>query len=339
MTHERRVSQRTSCAASGYARVLGMALDPALDPQLGDLIALIASAGHPPMWQGTVEQARRGYRTLCVDLRDDAVLPEVYDVRDITVPGAAGDLAARVYRPTEGPLPTTVFFHGGGWVIGDLDTHDLACRQIARECETVVVSVDYRLAPEHRFPAAVEDAIASARWVAEHTGDFGGTDRVGVAGDSAGGNLSAVVAQVFRDEQRPLAGQLLIYPATDAGGDFPSHRENADGYFMDTASVIWFLQQYAGLDADLTDPRLSPAHGDLTGLAPAVIAAAAFDPLRDHGTSYAEKLQAAGVEVELLTFPGLIHGFIDMGRFSKAAQAALEEIYATFRGVLHGSRH
>lgn len=315
-----------------------MALDPALDPQLAELLGFIASAGHPPMWQGTPQQARQGYRTLCVDLRDAALLPEVHDVRDITVPGADGDLAARVYRPAEGPLPTTVFFHGGGWVIGDLDTHDLACRQIARECETVVVSVDYRLAPEHRFPAAVEDAIASARWIAEHTDDFGGTDRVGVAGDSAGGNLSAVVAQVFRDEHRPLAGQLLIYPATDAGGDFPSHTENAEGYFMDTPSVIWFLQQYVGPDADLADPRLSPAQGDLSGLAPAVIATAAFDPLRDHGTSYAEKLRAAGVEVELLAFPDLVHGFIDMGRFSKAAQAALEETYATFREVLHRSR-
>ena len=317
-----------------------MALDPALDPQLGELLALIESAGHPPMSQGTPAQARRGLRTLSVDLRDPSLLPQMYDVREVAVPGGDGPLPARVYRPADGPLPTVVFFHGGGFVIGDLDTHDLVCRTIARDCEAVVVSVDYRLAPEHPFPAAAEDALASARWVAEHVTDpaaqLGGTDRLAVAGDSAGGNLAAVVTQAFRDEGRPLAGQLLIYPATDSDTDFPSYTENAEGYFLGTADAIWFFQHYAGASVDTADPRISPARGNLAGLAPAVIVAAQFDPLRDHATSYAEKLRAAGVEVELLSFPGLIHGFVDMARHSQAADAALAETYSAFRGLLHG---
>lgn len=320
-----------------------MALDPALDPQLASMLEFIAAAGYPPMWQGTPESARRGFRAMCVDLRDASILPEMLDVRETTVPGAEGDLAARVYRPKQGPLPTLVFFHGGGFVIGDLDTHDLTCRSIARECDAVVVSVDYRLAPEHPFPAAAHDAIAAARWIADHEGDFGGDGRVAVGGDSAGGNLSAVVAQTFRDDGRPLAGQLLIYPSTHAGGDFPSYVENAEGYFLDVPSMLWFFQHYVGGEIDaadprLTDPLLNPALGDLSGLAPAVVAVAQFDPLRDDGVAYAEKLREAGGDVHLLSFPGLIHGFVDMGRYSQAAGAALEETYATFRGVLHGPR-
>ena len=312
-----------------------------LDPQLADLLALMAAADQPPMWQQTPAEARRAFRRLAVDLRDPALLPEVAEVRETTVPGAAGDLAARVYRPEEGPLPTVVFFHGGGWVIGDLDTHDLTCRTLALTSRAVVVSVAYRLAPEHPFPAAVEDAVAAARWVAEHDADpaagLGGTGRVAVAGDSAGGNLSAVVAQAFRDEARPLAGQLLVYPATDPGGDHPSLTENAEGYFLDAATMHWFFQQYAGGGPlDLTDPRLSPMRGEPAGVAPAVVVVAQYDPLRDDGAAYARRLEAAGVPVALRTFPGLIHGFVDMGRFSRAAQAAVEETFGLFGELLHG---
>jgi len=313
-----------------------------VDPQIATLLDFLAAAGGKPMWEGTPQEARQGFRTLTVDLRDPGAVPDVASVEDTTVPGAAGDLPARVYRPAAdgsvaaGPLPTLVLFHGGGFVIGDLDTHDLTARALANGCQAVVVSVDYRLAPEHPFPAAADDAVAAARWVADHLDELGGDDRLAVTGDSAGGNLSAVVAQTFRDEGRALAGQLLIYPATDMGGSYPSHVENAEGYFLDAPTMAWFLQQYAGAADDLADPRLSPLRGDLAGVAPAVVVVAELDPLRDDGLAYAAALDAAGVPVEVRTFPGLIHGFVDMGRHSATAQAAIDETCELFRKVLHG---
>lgn len=308
-----------------------------LDPQIATLLQFLASAESAPMAESGPEDARRGLRTLSVDLRDPAAVPDVHGVEETTVPGAEGELPARVYRPdVEGPLPTVVLLHGGGFVIGDLDTHDLFARVIANGCSAVVVSVAYRLAPEHPFPAAPDDAVAATRYVADHLADFGGDGRVAVAGDSAGGNLSAVVAQAFRDEGRSLTGQLLVYPVTDMAGSYPSHTDNGEGLFLDAASMAWFQQMYAGHVADFGDPRLSPLHGDLTGLAPAVVVVAEFDPLRDDGLAYAEALAAAGVPVEVRTFPGLIHGFVDMGRHSAAAQQALDETCALFRRVLHG---
>ena len=308
-----------------------------VDPQIAVLLDVIASVEAKPMSEGTPEEARAGFRTLTVDLRDPAAVPAVASVEDTTVPGAAGDLPARVYRPDgAGPLPTILLLHGGGFVIGDLDTHDSPARTLANGCAAVVVSVAYRLAPEHPFPAAVDDAVAAARHVAAHLAELGGDDRLAMAGDSAGGNLSAVVAQTFRDDGRPLAGQLLIYPVTDMTGEHPSHAENAEGFFLDLATMEWFLRQYAGHLADHADPRLSPLHGDLGGLAPAVVVVAEFDPLRDDGLAYAQALAAAGVPVQVRTFPGLIHGFVDMGRHSTAAQEALDETCALFRKVLHG---
>jgi acetyl esterase len=313
-------------------------LDPRLDPELAGVLAFLAASGNPPMHEGTPAQARRGFRTLTVDLRDPASVPDVASVVDTTVPGGEGDRPARVYRPHEGPLPTVLLFHGGGWVIGDLDTHDVMARDLATLCDCVVVSVDYRLAPEHPFPAAVDDSLAATRWAVSHLAELGGTDRLGVAGDSAGGNLAAVVAQTLRDEGTPLAAQLLVYPGTDMSGDFPSRTENAEGYFLDLPLMLWFAAQYVGDAAPetLTDPRLSPLLGRLDGVAPAVVAVAQFDPLRDEGTAYAEALRAVGVPVELASFDGLIHGFVDMGRMSKAARAAVEETCRLFRGLLHG---
>ena len=309
-------------------------LDPALDPHLAGLLALMA--GGTPMHESTPEVARKMFRTLTVDLRDPSALPAVASVRDLTVPGGAGDLAARLYRPADGPLPTVVLFHGGGWVIGDLDTHDLMARTIATACDAVVLSVDYRLAPEHPWPAAVDDALAATRWAAAHLADLGGTDVLAVAGDSAGGNLAAVVTQVFRDEGLPLAAQLLVYPATDLLSELPSRTENASGYFLDDATMVWFAGHYLGDDATLdpADPRLSPLNGDLTGLPPAVVVTAQFDPLRDEGMAYAEALATAGVPVEARVFDGMIHGFVDMGRHSPAAQAAVEETCALFGDLL-----
>jgi acetyl esterase len=316
---------------------------PGLDPQIAGLLKLLAAGGGKGMHEGTPEQARRQLRVLAVDLRDPASVPEVASVTETVVPGGAGPVAARIYRPRAeaGPLPTVVFFHGGGWVIGDLDTHDLTCRTIAVRCDAVVVSVDYRLAPEHPFPAAVDDALAATRWAAAHLGDLGGNDVLGVAGDSAGGNLSAVVAQVLRDEGVALGGQLLIYPGTDLLADLPSRTENAQGYFLDMPTMAWFAKHYlsghddSGRAHDPTDPRLSPLRGDVTGVAPAVVVVAQFDPLRDEGTAYAEALAAAGVPVLVEEFAGLIHGFVDMGRHSPAAQAAVERTCELFRAVLH----
>jgi len=306
----------------------------ALDPELATLLDFLAAAGTPPMWQQTAADARAGFRTLCVDLRDPSILPEMASVEDSSVPGPAGPVPVRIYRPhtDQDALPTVAFFHGGGWVIGDLDTHDLTCRTIAAECAAVVVSVDYRLAPENPYPAAVDDALAAASWIADHLGDLGGNDALGVAGDSAGGNLSAIVAQELREH---VTAQLLIYPATDVPGEYASRVDNAEGYFLDVATMAWFMQQYVPEGTDLTEPRLSPLHGDLTGLAPAVVVVAELDPLRDEGKAYAEALTAAGVPVTLRQFESLIHGFVDMGRHSKAAQAAVDETCALFRDLLH----
>jgi acetyl esterase len=310
-----------------------------LDPQLAAVLEFLAAAGRPPMSEGTPEMARAGFRALTVDSRPADVLPPAASVEDITVPGGDGERPARVYRPsTPGPLPTIVLLHGGGFVIGDLDTHDLTARTLANGCEAVVVSVDYRLAPENPWPAGVEDAIAATRWAASTLSTLGGDSRLAVAGDSAGGNLSAVVAQTMRDEGIELAGQLLIYPVTDRRGSYASHTENATGYFLDVDTMEWFDQQYVGhlTDVDAADPRLAPLHGDLTGLAPAVVVVAEFDPLRDDGLAYAAALSDAGVPVEVRTFDGMIHGFADMGRHSPGAQAAVDETTALFRKVLHG---
>ena len=306
----------------------------ALDPELATLLDFLEAAGTPPMSEQTPADARAGFRALCVDLRDPSLLPEMADVEDRTIPGPAGEIAIRIYRPiTDKPaLPTVAFFHGGGWVIGDLDTHELTCRTIATACETVVVSVDYRLAPEAPYPAAVDDALAAGSWIAEHLADLGGNGMLGVAGDSAGGNLAAVVAQEQRDT---VGAQLLIYPATDVPGEYASRVDNAEGYFLDTATMVWFMEQYVPAGTELTEPRLSPLYGDLAGLAPAVVVVAEHDPLRDEGKAYAEGLIAAGVPVELRQFDSLIHGFVDMGRHSKAAQAAVDETCSLFRELLH----
>lgn len=311
-----------------------------LDPHLAGLLELIAAAGQPPMSQQTPEAARAGFRVMTVDLRDPASVPEVASVEDVEVPGGDGPRPARVYRPgADGARPTIVMFHGGGFVIGDLDTHDVMARTLAVGCDAVVVSVDYRLAPEHPWPAGVEDALAATRWAASALDALGGDARLAVAGDSAGGNLAAITAQALRDDGVALAGQLLIYPVTDPGGQHPSHAENGTGYFLDLDTMIWFDHQYVGhlADLDRTDPLLAPYHGDLAGLAPTVLVVAEFDPLRDDGLAYARALEEAGVPVEVRTYPGMIHGFADMGRHSPGAQAAVDDTVALFRTVLHGS--
>jgi acetyl esterase len=308
-----------------------------VDPHIAALLAVLDRAGMPPMYEGTPEEGRAQYLALTHGARTPEQVVPVGSTEDRTVPGAHGELRARVYRPEgEGPFPTVAFFHGGGWVIGDLDTHDNQAREVCRGSRAVVVAVDYRLAPEHPFPAAADDAVAAARWVATHLDELGGDARMAVAGDSAGGNLAAVVAQTLHADGTPLAGQFLIYPAVDAAGEYPSRAENATGYFLEQPTMDWFYGHYAGAWDDTKDPRLSPLHGDLSGLPPAVIVTAEFDPLRDEGEAYGEALRAAGVPAEVRRYDGMIHGFFGMGTASPAAQAAIEESCARFGELLHG---
>jgi acetyl esterase len=307
-----------------------------LDPQIAGLLEFLAAAG-TPMHEGTPAQARAAFRALAVDARPAGSVVQVGSVSEVVVPGPAGDLAGRVYRPeSSDPAPTVVLFHGGGWVIGDLDTHDSMARSICRDCEAVVLSVDYRLAPEAPFPAAVEDALAATRWARDHLAELGGSDVLAVAGDSAGGNLAAVVAQQLRDAGGPaLAAQLLVYPATDVLGDYASRIDNAEGYFLDVPLMLWFMEQYVADPAHHDDPRLSPLRAtSLEGLPPAVVVTAEFDPLRDEGEAYAAALSEAGVAVELRRFDGLIHGFFDMGPHSAGAQAAVDETCGLFGKLL-----
>ncbi|MFD6885495.1 alpha/beta hydrolase [Streptomyces sp. NPDC059957] len=262
----------------------------------------------------------------------------VGSVEDTTVPGPAGTIPVRVYRPAaDGPMPTVVFFHGGGWITGDLDTHDDVTRRLCRDVEAVVVAVDYRLAPEHPFPAAYDDCLAAARYIADHIDDYGARpDRIALAGDSAGGNLAAAVALAFRDEHRPLAAQLLAYPATDFDGDYPSRTQNATGYLLRHQDVLDLQHLYAGDDpAVRASASVSPLRADtLAGLAPAVIGTAQYDPLRDEGNAYAAALTQAGVDVFARTYDGLIHAFLHLFRVSPAADAAVTELYAQLKSRL-----
>ena len=306
-----------------------------VDPQLAGLLQLIKDSGYPPISEGTPEEARRRFRAMSVDAVQPDQVVRVGSVQELTVPGGDGERPARLYRPlTPGRLPTIVYFHGGGFVIGDLDTHDQTCRRLCVDAEAVVLSVDYRLAPEHPYPAGVQDALAATRWAAAQR--LGDDDRLAVAGDSAGGNFAAVVAQTMPEL---VSAQLLIYPATDALGDYPSRQENASDYFLELADMLWFHGHYTGgADVAVDDPRFSPlqAHS-CAGQPPAVVAVAEFDPLRDEGVAYADRLAADGVPVDLATYDGMIHGFVDMGAWSTAAAAAVTDLNARFAKLLHAT--
>ncbi len=310
-----------------------------LDPNIASILDFIATAGAPSISSGTAQQARDGFRAATVGVRNVASLAQVKSVEDITILGPARPIPARVYRPdVEGPVPTMAFFHGGGFVIGDIETHDDQARLICRDGEMVVVSVDYRLAPEHPFPAGFEDCLAATKWVAANVATLGDDpDRIIVGGDSAGGNLSAGVAQAVRDSGPRLAAQFLIYPGVDfaADADYPSRVANAEGYFLTADDMLWFSTQYVPEGADHADPRLSPIRAsDLSGVAPAVIGVAEFDPLRDEGLAYAKALEAAGVEVRAKCYDGMIHGFFGFTALSPGAGAAAADMIAALRSLV-----
>jgi acetyl esterase len=312
-----------------------------LDPPIAAVLQMLADSGTPmSMVDGTPEQAREGFRTMTVGMRDPATLAQVRSVEDATVPGPAGAIPIRVYRPeADGPVPTVVYFHGGGFVIGDLDTQDDHTRLICRDVDAVVVSVDYRLAPEHPFPAGLEDCLAATRWVAEHIEDFGGDlDRVAVSGDSAGGNLAAAVAVAAKGTGLRLAAQLLLYPGVDFRDDdalHPSRVENGEGLFLTAEDMRWFRNHYLSDEAHAADPRASVLlTPDLTDLPPAVIGTGEYDPLRDEGEAYGRALEQAGVKVVVRRFPGLIHGFFGMGAWSPASAAAATDLCQELRALL-----
>ncbi len=286
-----------------------------------------------------VDEARRKFK----ELPRRGVHPEVV-TEDRTIEGPAGPIPLRVYRPPTADgttLPVVVFIHGGGWSVGDLDTYDGIARDHAVRAHAVVVSVEYRLAPEHPFPAAVDDAWAATQWVAAHAAELGADpDRLAVAGDSAGGNLSAVMAQLARDAGGPaIRFQLLWYPATTGDTSLPSFKENADAPILDLAAVKGFTKWYVSKDVDLTNPpaTLLPARAEsLADLPPAYIATAGHDPLRDDGARYAELLRSAGVPVELHVAETLVHGYLGYVGVVPAATEASERALAALRAALHG---
>lgn len=300
-----------------------MTIHPSLVPVL-DLVAAL-----PPIEALSPDEARERMRQ-----RPPTAEPEpITSVVERVIPGPAGDLPVRAYRPTDDdrPLPVVAFFHGGGWVLGDLDTHDHVTRALANRSGALVVSVDYRLAPEHRWPAAVDDAEAATRWLAAHADELGGDPgRLAVAGDSAGGNLAAVVARRWRDARRAgedlpaLAAQLLTYPVTDCDLGTDSYQRNGDGFLLTRASMAWFWDHYVPDPAHRAHPDASPlrAH-DLTDLPPAAVVTAGHDPLLDEGAAYARALADAGVDVVHRRYDDMVHGFVSMLGLVDAADHAL----------------
>jgi acetyl esterase len=312
-----------------------------LDPVIAEIIPLLPLRDPATM---TPQSARDALRALAA-ARAAVPPPPVASVADAHVKGAAGPLAARVYRVSSEKSPTVVFFHGGGWVAGDLETHDRQARLLAIETGAVVVSVDYRRPPETRFPGAFEDGFAATRDVIARIAEFGGdVARTGVAGDSAGGNLAAAVAIACRDAGIRLAAQLLVYPVIDAAGNyadaaenarFPSREENAEGYFLSRAVMEWFAGHYLDDARHGADWRVSPLRAkSLAGLAPAIVCTAWFDPLRDEGKAYADALAAAGVPTKYYHGAGLIHGYFGLGEASQTARLEAQRARADFRAML-----
>lgn len=311
-----------------------------LDPQAQELLERIRQAGIPPYHDMEPVVARVFYDKACATGRGSP--PEPMSVSDFTIPGPASPIPVRSYLPRQaGNLPVLVFYHGGGYTIGSLESHDAVCRHLCMEADCMVVAVDYRLAPEHRFPAAIDDAWSALCWVADNARSLGGDpDRIAVGGDSAGGNLAAVTCLWARANGGPaLRCQLLIYPGTDMTAAFPSRREFGDGYLLTARLIDWFHDNYLGTGIDPLDWRVSPLHApDLGGLPTAHIITAGFDPLQDEGKALAERLREHGVETSFTCYEGMLHGFITQPRFLHASRAALSESAAFLRREFNGAK-
>ncbi len=296
-----------------------------IDPQAWFILKQLEAAGAPPMELLTPEQAR-----LAADFRMLAGVPEeVEKVEDKMISVDGGEISIRIYTPEgEGPFPALVYYHGGGWVIGNLDTVDVPCRMLANRAGCVVVSVDYRMAPEYKFPTPAEDSYAAVKWVAENAASIQvDPERIAVGGDSAGGNLAAVVSLMAREQGGPsIAYQMLIYPVTNHSYDTDSYRDNAEGYFLTKNTMEWFWNHYLRDDQDGKNPYASPLLAeDLSGLPPALVITAGFDPLRDEGEAFAERLKAAGVPVESTRYDGMVHGFFWMPGVLAQAHVAIDQ--------------
>jgi len=306
-----------------------------LDHDAEILIKMIQEANRPTFESVGAVAARDLYMAGRKALSPDPM--PIAETRDVAIPGPGGPIAARVYRSAKnGTLPVLVFFHGGGWVVGNIDSHEAMCRHLANRAECAVLSVDYRMGPEHKFPAAVEDCFAATAWTADNAAALGiDSRRLAVGGDSAGGNLAAVVSLLARDKGAPrISCQVLIYPATDAAMRHDSVARYAEGYVLTRATMRWFYEQYLRTPDDAADWRVSPLLApDLSHLPPAYVLTAGYDPLCDEGDAYAARLAAAGVPVTHRRFPGQVHGFVTNGRVIRAAETALDEVAAAVKAA------
>jgi acetyl esterase len=308
-----------------------------LDVSAQRLLEQIRAAGGKPMESLPLAEARAGYVRSRVALAPDP--PEVAEIRDLEFPSGVHSIRARLYRGVEAPrysAPVVTFFHGGGWALGNLDSHDSFCRGLANDAKCAVVAVDYRLAPEHKFPAAVDDAEAAITWVAIEGVRFGlDPSRIAVAGDSAGGNLAAVAALASRRAGAPkLRLQVLIYASLDLGLDHDSHRRVGEGYTLTASAMRWFRDMYLVRPEDAQSSRASPLRqDDLAGVAPAFIVVGGCDPLCDESADYGQRLIAAGVDVTYRFYPGQMHGFVPAGRVIPEGRAVCDEIASALRSA------
>lgn len=305
-----------------------------LDPQIAALLQSMEGLAPPDFSQLDAAQ----YRQFADNLMPVPPGAALHQVRDLRVAGADGELDARLYRPLDQQrLPLLVFFHGGGFVMGNLDTHDYLCRELASQTGAAVVSVAYRLAPEAPFPAAPEDCFAATCWLVRHAAELGlDGSRLALAGDSAGGNLALAVSRLAAQRQGPkIAYQCLFYPVADAACDSASYGEFAEGYLLTRAMMQWFWQQYLGAPGQAADPLASPLRAEsLAGMPPTTLISAEFDPLRDEGEALAERLRAAGVALRARRCAGMVHGFISMTATVEAAARVLAQAAAELRQAL-----
>ena len=303
-----------------------------LDPQLQAMRDQRERDNVPPLYAMSLAEARAAD---LASIRESGGEPEpVHEVANLKIPGPGGELPLRLYRPaSERPLPALLYFFGGGWVLGTIDTADGVSRSLANSSGALVVVVGYRLAPEHPFPAAIDDCYATVRWVAEHAEEIGADPaRLAVGGDSAGGNLAAAVALRARADGPALVGQLLVYPNTDQLADDQSMRAADDPFLFNRHSVGWYRQHYLADPGDAANPLASPLRAEsLAGLPPALVITAEYDPLRDQGEAYARRLADAGVQVELSRYPGMAHGFFTMAGTVDASRAAIEQCASQLR--------